>query len=251
MPPYEMRWVHQNLQKDKRTGLTLSESGQRPSLCFRGRKWALCIVTGYPVRILKRSVEDYDRYREVRIPVSGPVEPGKGMVDAKLYPVEDAVTQMRVIAAKNGITKGAEKLLAKALEWALSNGRIGSVDEDEYDDEENVTMENPNPAPEGQTEATNEGESPKEKTVATKKARKGKAVKAAKKAKSNGAAKAQKGPSRISRAVAYMKDEVKKEGGQRKLERGFRKELFERTAKKFDLSPATCSIQYNKQVLNG
>jgi hypothetical protein len=240
-----MRWVHQNIQKDKRTGETLSASGQRPSLCFRGRKWALCVVTGYPVRVLKRPVADFDRYREVRIPVSGPVETGKGMAEAKLYPVEQAVTQMRVIADKNGITKGAEKLLAKALEWALSRGKTGDVDEDDFDDEENVTVENPNPT---ETETTNEGESPKEKTVAKqKKARKGKA---AVKAKSNGA-KAPKGPSRISRAVAYMKEEVKKEGGQRKLERGFRKELFERAAKKFDLSPATCSIQYNKQVLNG
>lgn len=249
-PPFGMKWVHQNLHKD-RHGNVITESGQRPSLCFRGRKWAICVVTGYPVRVLKRPVEDYDRFRDVKIPVSGPVEPGKGMVDALIYPIEDAVTQLRGIGAKNGITQGASKLLDKALAYALSTGKEDDIDEDDYEDEENVTMEDPNPT---ETEATAASAAEGEKTVATKKGRKAKSkpAKAAKgKAKASKAPKAPKGPSRISRAVAYMKDEVKKEGGQRKLERGFRKDLFERTAKKFDLSPATCSIQYNKQVLNG
>ena len=50
---------------------------------------------------------------------------------------------------------------------------------------------------------------------------------------------------------SYLDKEIKKLGGQKNLERGARKELFERAAKKFDLAPATCSIQYNKQILNG
>lgn len=239
---FDMKWVHQNLLKDKR-GTVISESGQRPSLCFKGRKHMICVIGGHPVRIIKRPVDQYNSLREVSIQQPGPAETGKGHIAQTIYPIEDAVTQFRALGEKNGITQGASNLLTKALAWALAQGKgEAGIDEDEFNDEENASVSDETP------ETTTPEESGKETTVSKKTSKKAGKAKAAKKAK---APKAPKGPSRISRAVAYMKEEVKKEGGQRKLERGFRKELFERTAKKFDLSPATCSIQYNKQVLNG
>jgi hypothetical protein len=52
--------------------------------------------------------------------------------------------------------------------------------------------------------------------------------------------------SKISKAVAFMKEEVKRAGGPSKLEYGYRKELFERTAKKFGLKASTCATQWGR-----
>ena len=99
-----------------------------------------------------------------------------------------------------------------------------------------------------------------EKTVATKKVKKAKAPKAkaakvakapkaakAKKAKGTGAKRVYNDPSpesKIGKAVAYMRAEVKKGGGQGELERGYRKALLERTVKKFSVAPATAASCY-------
>lgn len=226
-----MKWIYQEVKDRNGTAL---EAGQKPALCFRARKYMLCIAAGYPVRVLKRAVKDFDKARTV---MRGKVE----------HPIPLAVDQFDRIAAKNGITEGARKLLERAR--TNTNG----IDEDQFTDEEGVSTVTTNETPEGasdkpaaDTESTTE-ETTEMKAKKTPKAKK--APRASKKAAK--VPKAPKGPSRISRAVEYMREEVKKEGGQKNLERGWRKELFERAAKKFDLSPTTCSIQYGKQVLNG
>lgn len=236
-PKFSVRWVYQRVERHGQS----YEAGQKPALCFRGRKYALCVAAGHPVRVLKRLVADFDRYREVvSLKASPNPNGGHGMEGARPYTIEHAVAKLQELGARNGITAGAAKLLDRAA--TLQNG----IDEDEFDDEEETAMnKDENTAPVGTDEST------EEKTVSnrnskkvTKKAGKAKVAKKAAKARTP------KGPSRISRAVEYMTAEVKKEGGQKALERGWRKELFERTGKKFDLAASTCSIQYNKQVLN-
>jgi hypothetical protein len=63
-------------------------------------------------------------------------------------------------------------------------------------------------------------------------------------------AKKERGESKITRAVEFMRDELKKAGGEKEIEQGWRKELFERAAKKFDLAPVTCAHQWHRQVIN-
>jgi len=247
--PFGIKWVYQS-----KGGV---QAGQKPALCFRGRKYMLCVIAGHPVRIIKRPVAEFTRCRECT--------KGQG---GQPYELALGVEKLREIAARSGCTKATEHLLDKAAAYAASRAQP-DVDEDEYQDEEEVTMETTNPTNTGeQPEATeaqvsnsnsNAPKGAKETTVATKgkKATKVKAKAASKApAKAKAAnkvpakAKKDKGPSRISRAVEYMREEVKKAGGQKNLERGWRKELFERAGTKFDLSPTTCSIQYNKQVLH-
>lgn len=120
---FSVRWVYQVVS---RRGLPM-ESGQKPALCFRGRKHALCVAAGHPVRVLKRPVEAYDKYRLV-------------MNDLTPYPVEQAVAKFREIGERNGITVGARKLLDKAA------ANQHAIDEDEFNDEEEMTtMENNTP----------------------------------------------------------------------------------------------------------
>ena len=199
----------------------------------------ICAVIGYPIRLVKRPAKDFDKVRDV-------------MKQGKEYDVIEAANKLKEIATKNGITIGASKLLDRALQEAAV------IEEDQFNDEEELTMTSETVTKDPQTEAVSaevDTQTKEQNTMSTKtktpKAAKAKKPAKAKKAVAPKAAKNDKGPSKISQAVEFMAAEVKKAGGQNKLERGFRKELFERAAKKFDLSPITCSIQYNKQVLNG
>lgn len=238
---FKVLWVYQLVKAGHAT--VKLEAGQKPSLCFRGRKHMYCVSAGHPVRVIKRKVSDFDSLREVQYTAVGNVQ--------QTYPVPRAIEQFEDIASRNGITAGAKAVLERAKNSALA----AAFDEEALQDEEDVQMTEtpPDAVPETETETKDESQ-PKETTVKklikknakTKKAPKAAKVKKVVKAK---APKVPKGPSRISRAVEYMKDEVKKAGGQSKLERGWRKELFVRAGKKFDLNPTTCSIQYNKQVL--
>lgn len=106
-----------------------------------------------------------------------------------------------------------------------------------YDPRRDATVETVDPTA-GETSATNE----------ETKVSKTKTKRAKKPAKVKTAAKGPRGPSKISQAVEYMKGEVKKAGGTSKLEQGFRKELLERTAKKFGLKASTCATQYQAKV---
>jgi hypothetical protein len=217
-------------------GLTL-EGGQQVALCFKGRKHMVCISAGHPIRVLKRDVRDFDKLREV-------------LHEGKAYPVARAVETYTEMATRTGITAGAQKILDRA-----AGAVAAQLDEDEFDNEEELTMsrnENPAPVPasDGEAAATDESTNTEENaTVSAKKKSAKKAAKPKAAAKKAAGPKKDKGPSRISQAVEFMKAEVKKEGGQKNLERGWRKELFERTAKKFGLKASTCGIQYNRNVL--
>jgi hypothetical protein len=238
------------------------ECGQKPALCFKGRKHMVCVIVGYPVRVVKRPAADF---------TSSKCKPP--LYKGEAYPVARAVRVMSAIAARNGITKGAQLILDRAAGEATAD-----LDEDLFENEEETTMtktqENPNPVDgeEGEaagSEASETGASEPEpvKPARTRKPKKeaaaattetatateetaNVAAKKTTKAKKAKAAKTPKGPSRISQAVEFMREDIKKGGGMKALERGDRKALFEKAAKKFGLSTITCSIQYNKQVRN-
>ena len=55
-------------------------------------------------------------------------------------------------------------------------------------------------------------------------------------------------PSKVTQAVAFMKEKVREAGGQRKLVYGDRKVIIEAAAKEFGLSVPTCHSEYYKQV---
>lgn len=82
------------------------------------------------------------------------------------------------------------------------------------------------------------------KKTAAKKASKPAKTAAKKKANGGGA----RPDSKMSQAVAFMKAERSKLDDPKAPPRGFRKELIERTAKKFGLAVATCSTQYGAKV---
>lgn len=235
---FKVLWVYQMCSVGHGAKI---EGGQQPSLCFKGRKHMFCVAAGHPVRVIKRDVKDFDKLREVRY--------GEGP-----YPMERAVEQFRGIAGRCGITLGADAILKRAEQ----NLDVTELEDSLNNEEENAMTETPPDAvPETETDAKDESQIKETTTVKKliKKNAKAKKPAAAKakgkaKAKASKAPKVPKGPSRISRAVEYMRDEVKKAGGQKNLERGWRKELFARAGKKFDLNPTTCGIQYNKQVLN-
>jgi hypothetical protein len=127
MSAFKVLWVYQQVATGN--GVRL-EAGQKPSLCFKGRKHMYCVAAGYPVRVIKREVKDFDRLREVR----------KG---ANEYPVDAAIDQFRAIARRCGITKGAEAVLVRAENAALNTEEI----EDSLTNEEDLTMMTENPAP--------------------------------------------------------------------------------------------------------
>lgn len=236
---FKVLWVYQMVSVGSGAKI---EGGQQPSLCFKGRKHMFCVAAGHPVRVIKRDVRDFDKLREV-VYHDGP------------YPLARAIEQFKGIAKRCGITAGADAVLKRAE----ANSDVSELEDSLTNEEESAMIETPPEAVPGSETDDKETSITKETTVKKliKKNAKTKAPKAAKakakakngKAKAAKAPKVPKGPSRISRAVEYMKEEVKKAGGQSKLERGWRKELFARAAKKFDLNPTTCGIQYNKQVL--
>ncbi len=133
-----VKWVYQAVKGPHGTKM---EAGQKPSLCFRGREYMLCVAAAHPVRVFKRPVRDFDVLRTVTVQVrqfdkgGQPVLDDKGqqVVVAHDYEVKDAVQRLRDIASRNGITIGASRLLDRALQEAAE------VKEDEYEDEEELT----------------------------------------------------------------------------------------------------------------
>lgn len=259
-----VRWVYQAV-KDKH-GITL-EAGQKPALCFKGRKFMLCVTAGHPVKVLKRPVEDLDKCRMVTY------EGGE-------YSIARAVEQFALLGDRNGMTEKAKQLLARATTM------VDDLDEDEYTDEEDMTMriigeKNADEVTGELTQGDNAGNTTssdtnsttvqENNTVATKTTKaKAKRVKKDKPAGSPKAVKtkapkktaAPKGPkvkkdkkdyvpspeSKIGKAIAFMKAEIKEAGGASKLERGWLKDLFERTAKKIGVAVATAQTQYNRGI---
>lgn len=261
-----VKWIYRSV---KGPGGRPMDAGVKPALCFRGRKYMLCVVTEYPIRVIKRPVKDYDTGRDVVRAGGAP------------HSVEDALATLRGKAVSHGITVGAQTLLDRAQQGT-------ELDEEQFNDEEQLMIENETvrmdatgkPIPADTTSAavaTDEGTQPKPKrkavtkppkepkttessppkAAATAKAKTTKTTKAAKTAKTaapekkaKGGAKTERGPSRISQMVEWMRGEVKKQGGQDNLERGYLKGMFAKAAEKFGLSVITASIQYGKQVRN-
>lgn len=108
-------WIYQEV---KAHGV-LIEAGQKPSLCLRGRKHMLCVVAGHPVRVLKRSVKEFDKARRVRY-------------KDQEYPVQRALDTLIDMGTRNGITAKASTLLDRVRAST-------EVNEEEFTDEEEVT----------------------------------------------------------------------------------------------------------------
>lgn len=113
-----IKWIYQQVTHN---GVPL-EAGQKPSLCFLGRKHMLCVVVAHPVRVLKRKASDWLTYRPV---VNGSPE--------RPYTIPEAVKRLREIAGRCGITEGARKLLDRAEAEAEFD-----ADADEFRDEEQI-----------------------------------------------------------------------------------------------------------------
>lgn len=111
-----VKWIYQEVMHH---GVRL-EAGQKPTLCFKGAKQMVCVASGPHVRVLKRPAKDFVECRDVF----------KGQ---DLYPVVDAARSLADIGTRNGITDGAAKLIQLAL-----SGFDQDIDENEFEDEENV-----------------------------------------------------------------------------------------------------------------
>ncbi len=150
------KWVYQQVRS---RGVTL-EAGQKPALCFRGRKFMFAVAAGHPVRVLKRPVADFDRARFV-------------MHNGEEYSIGAAIKSLREVASRNGITAAAEQLLQRA-----EDVRAGDLDEDTIDDEEDVAMEKSGEkvaeatAEAGATSAPSEGQEDKVATAKRKRTKK-------------------------------------------------------------------------------
>lgn len=116
-------WIYQEV---KHHGIPI-EAGQKPALCLRGRKHALCLIASYPVRVLKRPVKEFDRARRV-------IHRGEE------YSILRALDQFSEIGSRNGMTERARRLLAKIRERA-------EVDEGEFEDEEEAPYTGPSLEP--------------------------------------------------------------------------------------------------------
>lgn len=105
-------------------------SGEKPALCLRGRKYTHCVVIDFPVRVLKKTIRDFDLARDT-------------IYKGSSYPVKLMVSHLRDIGKRNGITVGAQKVLDAA---------ISQVQLDEETTEEMNVEESNNAAPAVNTE---------------------------------------------------------------------------------------------------
>lgn len=149
---FELRWVYQQTVLRGKP----HEAGQRPALCVRGRKHALCVCAGYPVHVLKRPVEAYDRYRVVNetppLPDGKPTPEGATPIGQRPYDVARALDTLQRLVASHGITAGARKLMDRAQEWVASGSKSDlKINDDEFDDEEEMIVENNSPVDKPET----------------------------------------------------------------------------------------------------
>ena len=250
-----MRWVFQQITHH---GVAM-EAGQKPCLCFKGRKHMLAIAIGHPVRVIKRVAADFDKLRVVQ---QNGVE----------YTLPRAIEQYTSIISRNGATMGAQRLLQMARDRAAGTEVADMADEDEFTNEEDLTMakpENPNPVPEGtegESATTTEPTTTKEKEVtkakkkaAAKPAPKAKAAKAktkptAAKAKPAGkpmkSVEVRKGAPRlregstVAKAYDWWKEQLLKHDDPKSLDRGVRKDICERMNAKFGIKSGAGYYQY-------
>lgn len=234
-----VKWIYQSV-KD-RAGIPV-EAGQKPTLCFRGHKHMLCVAAGHPVRVLKRKASDFDTYRDVMkankqpISVAEAVEQLEGLIEGGKYGTKIA----------HGVTIGARKLLDRAKAAITGEGTADEINEDEFNNEEEMEMRNESPAP------VADGTSPESVTgdaaVAPKVKKKGKgkenvmAAKAKKSSakKSNGAAKVKTTPFREgSKKLGAFLEFKSFAKDYAKLERGGKGEWAEKQAKKHGVEVTT------------
>jgi len=206
---FAVLWVYQQV---KSHGVPV-EAGQKPSLCFKGRKHMICVVAGHPVRVIKRPASDFPKLRKVMYTQENGTKAE--------YPISKAVETFTGIGERSGITRGAQELLARAIGIADPN-----LDEDSFKDEEEVAGTE-DPLLEGPSEPA----APK--------------VKAPPREKKEPSS--PRGPSKIGQALEFMTAEIQASNGAAK-QLPWRKALFERTAEKFGISVMTCSIQYGKKI---
>jgi len=119
MPDIAVLWIYQEVIGPRGEQL---EAGQKPALCFRGTKHMLCVVAGHPVRVLKRSAKEFDKARRV-------------LQNGEEYPAEKAQTTLLDVAARNGATEQAQRLLNSSLQ--------APIDETAYQDEEKLVSTDP------------------------------------------------------------------------------------------------------------
>lgn len=232
-PNFSVRWVYQQVKVKKNGGYKM-EAGQKPCLCFRGRKFALCIGAGYPVRVLKRPVADFDKYRVVQTMAvfDGPIPKGE-QPQGHNYPVAKAVEQLQALVASHGITAGAARILDRA-----ASSQQSGINEDEYEDEETTMIEDETPASAGDEATTTPAKSAKEKTVSRKTTRKAKATKKAGKAKApkvKGPTPFRVGTAKEAAFIAYKGARKEYEG----LAKGDKGAWIDKQAKKLGVTSGT------------
>jgi hypothetical protein len=118
---FRVLWVYQTTQHG---AMKKYEAGQKPSLCFKGRKHMLCVAAGHPVRVLVREAKDFDRLRVV-------------MRDKAPYAPLDAAKKFDEIGRRCGITVAARKILDR-VKHDLSG--TDDLDEDQFTNEEDTAM---------------------------------------------------------------------------------------------------------------
>lgn len=205
-----VKWVWQEV---KHKGIPI-EAGQKPALCFRRLKYMLAVCAGYPVRVLKRPVKDFDKCRDA-------------MYEGKVYSVARAVEQLERIGDKNGITEKARKLLQRAKEG------LNDIDEDEFQDEEGVSVEQPKDeaaAAAGAEGTKSEGDSTtqgKETDMAGKKKTTRKTGTRTKTVQLSATA--------VGEVVAFVTTQIEKEkkAHDGKLPKGMKRKIFNTAAEKF------------------
>ena len=164
-----VKWIYQKNVTSK--GISL-DAGQKPCLCFKGRKHMLCVGAGHPVRIMKRPVADFDECRTV-------------MMNGLTYDPRVAAEKLALIGARNGITRGALTLLRRCLD--STNLKV-EIDEDVLINEEETIMaaETATPVTTSETTTTNVEPSKKvkkTKSTADKKGKSGEKIKPSKTSK--------------------------------------------------------------------
>jgi hypothetical protein len=241
----------------KRIDGTIASEGSKPALCFRGKKYGLCLIQDYPIRVIRRRVVEFDKYRAVPVPLSHP--------EATEYPVALAVEYFQKNISKHGITVGAQKLLALATRVAKGETITETdLDENVFEDEEHLPSGYPlgvrpdgfKPDPEA-SQSSPATETPVQIKRRNRRAGPVTTVVEDGKPVAEGPPAAAKPPRTRKRgaespmrlAVDYMKAEVIALGGLQEVTKDWRNQLFKRAAEKFGLSPNTCGVQWGRTLL--
>lgn len=114
-----VKWIYQQVMHN---GVPM-EAGQKPSLCLLGSKRILCVVVGYPVRVVIRKADDWIKYRQVF--EGTPTRP----VEAR-----DAARRLLEIGTRLGVTAAAEKILRRVADGDTSIGDEADFRDEEYID---------------------------------------------------------------------------------------------------------------------